>query len=763
MKRKYKFITRLILLVLLFCCIFSCAFASVLTNWNDSKAYKPKPILFLHGFNSSPGVWSSAISGLSQWFTKYQAIGTYLEIIDFQDRWGSIDTYANGDPGWADRLNIRVQNLLSANQYGSYTNKLNLVAWSMGGLAAREFLTASKYPSGYIDKMILIGVPNLGSPLATYVNNLATNYRVGSNVGLPISTVFSSYRNSVDSIAQNLFIQNLESLPATIEMAPGSKFLNTLNSRLQPSTVKYYGIEGIIGSMGNSLLFHDFYGGDEVVSKDSQVGKGYVSFQVGPRIILASHLDEPAVSAAGDNPLLKFLDFDPPQFAITSPSPSGTTEIYEASVYIQGEVYREYLPADSQLHLRVIKQEDGSNILDEYRQNSIKPSSLWIPNNPDSPVAEFNELINFPGPGTYKISSSVKNPAGAESDIKDVFVKVTITNNAYIIVHCHNPEGYEINSIQGVMSSTCRSVIYDGNISLGLGAYNNQTHNQPILVSKGSHLIKAVFNGITKEETIDLKPNETKTIVFTFERTDFDISSLFSINKSVEINDPGIAYLYAPTIGSFYYGLYSEAQVPPGYSSRVAYVQTFGDTHPAVYPVPASLTGNLSVSGNINSYSASARLNARWDITMDSLRGYGVEVGLAVLGNSSVNVPVETAFYNWFIQLKEIPTQRGFDTVYLGTSTNMRAATIMPRAIYLNEGNRYYFMAVSSSQINYTQLNMESLSSKFHYQWYIENQPIPLNSNTWSFSYDFPAITMLEEGSLYKMSSVPYDLTGTGI
>ena len=92
---------------------------------------------------------------------------------------------------------------------------------------------------------------------------------------------------------------------------------------------------------------------------------------------------------------------------------------------------------------------------------------------------------------------------------------------SYIIVHALNPEGVEIASIEG-MDPHCVE-IYDGDALIGYGAYNEETFNKPIEISPGPHTIKAKFNGMTKEQTIILNPDETKVLVFTFEREEFDL------------------------------------------------------------------------------------------------------------------------------------------------------------------------------------------------------------------------------------------------
>lgn len=526
MNRNFKFIAQLAVSILLFCYFLPFSFAAPLTDWKDGKAYKPKPVLFLHGFNGKPDVWNPAISDLSPLFEKYQAIGPYLEVLDFQDRTGSIDTYPNGDPGWADRLNNQIQDLLSNNKYGAYTQKLNLVAWSMGGLAAREFLTAPKYSSGYVDNLILLGVPNLGSPWPIGAKSLIMTYKIGSMMILPVPILFSAHRNTTNSIARILFIPNLQVLPAIQEMMPGSNFLNTLNNRSQPLEVKYFGIEGVIGNIVNTFLFRDFYGGDGVVSKDSQAGKGYISFQAAIQNISASHLEEPALSVSGDNPLLTFLDSTQPEFEITSPDPSQITEIYEASVHLQGNVYKEYLPADSQLIINVINETDGYTL--PIQTSLLTPSDSWIPDNPDSPVAEFDEVINFPGQGTYKISCQIKNPSQAVSEIKEIRVNVVVSESANIVVHCHNPEGKEINSITGISGVA----IYDGVTLIGPGAIDGVTHGVSIPISSGTHAIKVEFNGVTLKQEVNLSAGETRGLIFTFERTEVDVPAMLTASGS---------------------------------------------------------------------------------------------------------------------------------------------------------------------------------------------------------------------------------------
>lgn len=422
MKIKYKYIYNTIFIgLVLHFFLINASYADILTDWKDSRAYKPRPILFLHGFGpGGPVGWNTTISTLSRWFSKYQPIGSYLETLDFQDPNGSVDTYSDGRAGWADKVKNKVDELLIGSKYGFYTNKLNLVCHSMGGLAAREYLTNPKYATSYVDELILIGVPSLGSRWADLANGISKSQKSGWLIIMPHAFVVVPARNSLDYGLEAYLSIDIDG-EAVKDMMEDNSFLNVLNSRPQPSDVGHYGIYGILGTFLNWFISGDYFGGDGVVRKASQLGVNKISFKEVPLQISAFHTAEPAISVAGDNPLLKFLDSNKPEFEITYPG-SGTTKIYESSIHIQGEVYKEYLPADTELIITITRQEDGYML--PPQSSLLKASDLWIPNNPDSPVAEFDELINFPGSGTYKISCQIKNPAGVTSDIEETWVIV---------------------------------------------------------------------------------------------------------------------------------------------------------------------------------------------------------------------------------------------------------------------------------------------------------------------------------------------------
>jgi hypothetical protein len=112
------------------------------------------------------------------------------------------------------------------------------------------------------------------------------------------------------------------------------------------------------------------------------------------------------------------------------------------------------------------------------------------------------------------------------------------TGEAYVIVHAHNPEGVEINSIEGMQYEGIYYVeVFDGDVRLGCapcgltGPYEcwpQLDHNVPVALSPGTHTIRAEFNGMKREETITLAPGQTGTVTFVFERTEFDIARFLS-------------------------------------------------------------------------------------------------------------------------------------------------------------------------------------------------------------------------------------------
>jgi len=234
-------------------------------GWKDVRAYRPLPILFLHGFGrASYDSWikSKVDEKLSIYFSKYSTDYNsdptillcsrypYLEIINFGtrliDRNSSIDTYKEGDRyvqlklvkpgdyGWSDKLELAVETLQQyyKNPDGS-EQKIIFVTHSMGGLAARQYLKNYSNANFKIAKLIMIGTPNLGSLWATGLTTYPYNRlrRFGWTL-LPQEIIAISVE-----LELNMFLGNLPLIDiygdAIWDMDPsstGSHFISELNN-----------------------------------------------------------------------------------------------------------------------------------------------------------------------------------------------------------------------------------------------------------------------------------------------------------------------------------------------------------------------------------------------------------------------------------------------------------------------------------------------------------------------------------------------------
>ena len=88
----------------------------------------------------------------------------------------------------------------------------------------------------------------------------------------------------------------------------GSGFINNLNSVAQTNKVSYYGVVGIISSFMNRIIANgDYYGGDGIVSKTSQLGTGVVTYKEWAQVD-AIHWEEIEKAGSGSfSPILFFL------------------------------------------------------------------------------------------------------------------------------------------------------------------------------------------------------------------------------------------------------------------------------------------------------------------------------------------------------------------------------------------------------------------------------------------------------------------------
>ena len=438
------------------CLFFECgAYAQVLDSWQDSRAYKPAPVLFLHGFaKGSPADWQGVIGGLQQYFSAYQPLGNYLETLDFQDPNGSIDTYPAGklnpqgnNRGWSDKLALKVDELLSSAQYGLYCDQLNIVAHSMGGLAARYYLAT--YSLAAVQKLILVGVPNLGTPLSTVADGLGLIPQLGWSTFLgPSAYIVTLNYSGLEALFNNLLEIDFQGY-AVKDMdnsTLGSGFLKYLNSIPQSDKTNYSIVVGEHGSLLNLILFQGWSLGDSVVHAKSQLGTNCISTK-NIIYIKSVHWKEPTnIALQKEDPVLKFLDSDVPVLELDEPGQS-EIEISEGAVTLKGKLFKEYLPADTKLVVNIENAEsDESYPAQEF---PMLPSDLWQPKQAASPVAEFAAQVVLPGQGKFELHIKAVNPAGVSSEEISLVVESIFDGPVIEIWHPQGSISYSQPSIYG--------------------------------------------------------------------------------------------------------------------------------------------------------------------------------------------------------------------------------------------------------------------------------------------------------------------------
>ena len=314
-----------------------------------------------------------------------------------------------------------------------------------------------------------------------------------------------------------------------------------------------------------------------------------------------------------------------------------------------------------------------------------------------------------------------------------------------IIVHVHNPEGVENASIEGMPNPYYSVYIFDGDIAIGYGAYNAETHNKPIAdLYEGTHTIKAVFNGMTKEETVTLGPNETKTVTFVFDRTEIDVRPLMTTSGSaagsasgsatstwegsVSLNDGeglGECSFVNDGAGMIYWTL----------SSNYNWTQT---------PDKFTCNGSASITFNPSSATINFITGCMWF--------KGIDVSSVFTGGLGFNSwYVQQVFsYQYPPHYYDQLSSTNIASVYLQSAAGEKSIPLTPGSSYSGTWypQDYYLKTVEQKAWNL----LGTTAGGYYYFWDRADNSVVFNGFTFN---------IIADG--LKVSSVPYDLTGTGV
>lgn len=301
---------------------------------------------------------------------------------------------------------------------------------------------------------------------------------------------------------------------------------------------------------------------------------------------------------------------------------------------------------------------------------------------------------------------------------------------SYIIVHALNPEGIEIASIEQVGQNSVG--IYDGDTFIGYGAHDAASYNQPITINGGGHVIKVIFNGIILEQNINLNPNETQTLVFTFKRTSANILSYFDFNESNSITQetdiaPYTGYWAVASSSPVY--MHNNTHASSGWVDSVILRQ---EVHATETITPSFLTVLGSASSSI--------------ITEDGVLDH-LELAAGGTIHKTISIPSQ-GFNTWWIQNHvTAPSDGRASDVWCTLSTGAWWFDLID---WYETG---YITKTASATYEYTDIGFCPFRR-------------PVEEETSGYG---KFLTVSGSGTYYiagnelKMSSVPYDLTGTGI
>lgn len=165
----------------------------------------------------------------------------------------------------------------------------------------------------------------------------------------------------------------------------------------------------------------------------------------------------------------------------------------------------------------------------------------------------------------------------------------------FIVVHCHNQEGKEINSITD-MSSANMAKIYVDDVFVAYGARNSFEHFAPISVTAGFRTVRVDFNGYSSSQYIEIIDGHTYNLMFEFTRREWNFLSF--LNSIGTINgSKSFSYTRPPTSSA----LVNITEIPLPETYLWDWINIY------LTSIGMSISGTLNSSLSINSTNITTR------------------------------------------------------------------------------------------------------------------------------------------------------------
>ncbi|MGU3472868.1 alpha/beta fold hydrolase [Paenibacillus sp. D51F] len=152
------------------------------------KAVKPLPVLFVHGYNDKGESWEQ-----SEFYNYVQTLGAKVISLDYSE-------YNRNDI-----TSTAVQNRFAEALEKLPDGKFDIVAHSMGGLLTRYYLLQNEELRSRVRRVIMIGTPNHGSPVA-FLNRVQdmiddpSDYWIGGSKNEDVRKYRSYYEQYADEM-----------------------------------------------------------------------------------------------------------------------------------------------------------------------------------------------------------------------------------------------------------------------------------------------------------------------------------------------------------------------------------------------------------------------------------------------------------------------------------------------------------------------------------------------------------------------------------